>query len=89
LNPGTRRKLLTILKPLSTTRCPFTNLPSSRTGHWGEGVTAEDMEDYIWLRPELVAEVKFTEWTTGSILRHPEFIDLRDDKLPEEVSRES
>jgi hypothetical protein len=33
------------------------------------------MKDYVWLRPEIVAEIKFTEWTTGSVLRHPEFID--------------
>lgn len=87
LNPGTRRKLLTILKPLSTVRCPFANLPSSSTGHWGEGVTAEDMKDYIWLKPGIVAEIKFTEWTTGNVLRHPEFVDLRDDKQPREVLR--
>jgi hypothetical protein len=30
---------------------------------WGEGVTAEEMGDYIWLRPETVAEIKFAEWT--------------------------
>lgn len=89
LNPGIRRKLLTILKPLSTPRCPFANLPSSRTGHWGEGVTAEDMEDYIWLKPAIIAEIKFTEWTTGSLLRHAEFVDLRDDKQPRDVLRES
>ena len=95
LNPATRRKLLTLLKPLSTKRCPFANLPSSTSGrppgpgHWGEGVTAEDMKDYVWLKPEIVAEIKFTEWTTGSILRHPEFIDLRDDKPPGDITRES
>jgi hypothetical protein len=37
--------------------------------HWGEGVTAEDMQNYIWLKPEIVAEIKFTEWTTGSTPR--------------------
>jgi bifunctional non-homologous end joining protein LigD len=89
MDPSTRRKLLTILKPLSTARCPFANLPSSHTGHWGEGITAEDMKDYIWLKPEIVAEIKFTEWTSGSVLRHPEFVDLRDDKSAKEVSKES
>jgi ATP-dependent DNA ligase len=89
LNPGLRHKLLTIFKPLSTVRCHFVNLPTSKTGHWGEGVTAEDMKDYVWVKPEIVAEIKFTEWTTGSVLRHAEFVDLRDDKAPEDVSRES
>jgi hypothetical protein len=34
---------------VSTGRCPFANLPSGRKGHWGEGVTAEEMGDYVWL----------------------------------------
>jgi len=89
LNPGLRRKLLTILKPLSTPHCSFSDLPSTRTGHWGEGVTAEEMNDYIWLKPKMVAEIKFTEWTAGGVLRHAEFVDLRDDKLAHEVVRES
>ena len=88
LNPGVRRTLLTILKPLSIPHCPFANLPSTKTGHWGEGVTAEDMKGYIWLEPQIVADIKFTEWTTGSVLRHPEFITLRDDKSPQDVIRE-
>jgi bifunctional non-homologous end joining protein LigD len=89
LNPALRRKLLTLLKPLSTGQCPFANLPSSRTGHWGEGVTAADMKDYTWLKPKVVAEIKFTEWTTGNVLRHPEFVGIRDDKSAEQVFRES
>src|SRR3974390_3014592 len=34
-------------------------------GHWGEGVTAEEMGDYCWVRPEIVATIKFAEWTEG------------------------
>ena len=30
-----------------------------------------------------MAEIKFTEWTTGRILRHPEFVGLRDDRTGE------
>ena len=73
---------------MDTAKCPFVNLPSTRTGHWGEGVTAEDMDKYIWVKPQLVAAVKFTEWTTGGVLRHAEFGGLRDDKVPGEVVRE-
>ena len=40
------------------------------------------MADYIWLRPLVAAEIKFTEWTTGDVLRRAEFVELRDDKLP-------
>lgn len=41
-----------------------------------------------WVRPELVAEVTFTEWTVDGLLRHPVFKGLRADKLPREVRRE-
>lgn len=41
-----------------------------------------------WVRPELVAEVAFTEWTGDGKLRHPSFRGLRDDKLAGEVRRE-
>jgi bifunctional non-homologous end joining protein LigD len=76
LNPGVRRKLLSVLKPLSSGRCPFVNLPSSGKGHFGEGVTAEEMGDYVWVKPEVVAEIRFTEWTSGGVLRHAEFVGL-------------
>jgi bifunctional non-homologous end joining protein LigD len=41
-----------------------------------------------WVRPELVAEVAFTEWTEDAKLRHPRFLGLRRDKSPGEVIRE-
>jgi bifunctional non-homologous end joining protein LigD len=41
-----------------------------------------------WVRPELVAEVEFAEWTDEGILRHPSFLGLRDDKDAREVVRE-
>lgn len=51
-------------------------------------VTAEQMKDYVWLEPRVVAEVRFTQWTEGGVLRHPEFVTIRDDKAPEDVRRE-
>jgi DNA ligase D-like protein (predicted ligase) len=41
-----------------------------------------------WVKPKLVAQIAFTEWTAGSKLRHPRFLGLRDDKRPEDVARE-
>ncbi|HSL19173.1 MAG TPA: non-homologous end-joining DNA ligase [Methylomirabilota bacterium] len=41
-----------------------------------------------WVRPDLVAEVGFTEWTSGGRLRHPRFLGLRWDKDAEDVVRE-
>jgi bifunctional non-homologous end joining protein LigD len=48
----------------------------------GEAVTT-------WVKPTLVAEVKFTEWTNSGEMRHPVYLGLRADKHAEEVVRES
>lgn len=41
-----------------------------------------------WIKPKLVCEVKFTEWTRDGQMRHPAFVGLRDDKRAEDVIRE-
>lgn len=41
-----------------------------------------------WVRPELVAEIRFTEWTSDGKLRHPTFLGLRLDKSAADVRRE-
>jgi len=41
-----------------------------------------------WVRPKLVGQVAFTEWTADGKLRHPRFEGLRDDKAPRDVARE-
>jgi len=43
----------------------------------------------VWARPELVVEVRFTEWTSAGLLRQPRFRGLRDDKDPSDIVRES
>jgi bifunctional non-homologous end joining protein LigD len=86
-NPTSRRKLFETLAPLVTAKCPFANLPSSKKSHFGEGVTAEDMKKLRWLKPKLVTQVQFAEWTTYGLLRHATFLGLRDDKAPGEVAR--
>jgi len=42
-----------------------------------------------WVKPELVAEIGFTEWTEDGKLRHPRFLGLRRDKRPQDVKREA
>lgn len=41
-----------------------------------------------WVRPEVVAQIGFTEWTQAGRLRHPRFLGLRDDKRAADVVRE-
>jgi bifunctional non-homologous end joining protein LigD len=42
----------------------------------------------VWIRPELVAEIKFSGWTKEKIMRSPIFLRFRDDKRPEECIME-
>jgi ATP-dependent DNA ligase len=83
-----RAAVFSRIKPLATGRCPFGDLPTFKTSHWGEGVTEEDMKVLKWVRPTLVAEIAFTEWTRDGHLRHSTFLGLRDDKNVREVTRE-
>jgi bifunctional non-homologous end joining protein LigD len=47
-----------------------------------------DLKGSTWVEPELVAEVKFTEWTDEGLLRHPVFVRFRDDKRVDECIRQ-
>jgi DNA ligase D-like protein (predicted ligase) len=88
LDARLRRELFERLAPLALERCPFVNLPSERTGRWGEGISAEDMGTFTWVKPALVAEISVTEWTGGGSLRHAAFVAMRTDKKPLDVHRE-
>ena len=64
------------LSKLQTDKLPIQGLPRSVTR------TAQ------WVRPELLCEVAFTEWTEDGHIRHPSFQGLREDKKPEGVRME-
>ena len=89
---GFDHKLLASLyakfQKLKTVDVPFANLPMRRAGRHGGGITRADMRRCTWLRPELVAQIKFTEWTQDGGIRHPVFLGLRDDKPARQVVRE-
>jgi bifunctional non-homologous end joining protein LigD len=68
--------------------CPFDNLPDKRERRYGQAITASVMKTCHWLKPELVCQIRFTEWTNDGRLRHPVFLGLREDKAATDVVRE-
>jgi bifunctional non-homologous end joining protein LigD len=70
-------QLRSTLRPLATTVCPFDPPPPR-----------DRSRDATWVRPELVAEIAYGNWTTEGILRHPVYLGLRNDKEPSQVVRE-
>ena len=67
--------------------CPFVDLPSKQNGQWAQGITPSMMKKTHWVKPNLVAEIKFAEWTRDGKLRAPVFLGLREDKEPTEIVR--
>jgi bifunctional non-homologous end joining protein LigD len=63
------------LKKLVTTKCPFRTVPKTN-------------QPATWVKPELVCEIKLSEWTKEGIARHPIFMGLRTDKKPTDVVME-
>src|ERR1017187_5305729 len=79
-------EMLKQFKPYITKSAPFTELPDinkpSRFQHPPPHATA------VWMKPELVCEVSFTEMTTDGIMRHPSFEAIRIDKKAKDVTKE-
>ena len=86
--PVVRAQLMKKFKPLEIKTCPFANLPETKSGRWGAGLTKAKMADCRWLKPVLVGSFEFLEWTGENHLRHSKFIALRDDKNARDVRRE-
>ena len=85
--PSSRAALFKKLKPLEIKECPFANLPEKKAGRWGAGLTADKMTECKWLKPEIVGQFEFVEWTPDGHLRHSRFLGLREGKKPQEVRR--
>jgi bifunctional non-homologous end joining protein LigD len=67
-------KLLGLLEPLRRDTSPFTPAPR--------------VKDAVFVEPELVAEIRFTEWTRAGVVRAPSYLGLREDSDPRQVVRE-
>ncbi len=74
--PVLREQLHQRFRELETPECPFANLPEARAGRWGEGLTAAKMKNCRWLKPVLVGQFEFGEWTPDRHLRHSRFVAL-------------
>ena len=70
-------RLLARLDGLAQTEPPFVEVPPL------------DAADAVWVRPEVVGEIEFGEWTSTGVARHPRWRGLRPDKLPDDVVREA
>ena len=86
--PATRNQLFKKFARLEIPDCPFANLPEARSGRWGQGLTQAKMADCRWLKPVLVGQFEFVEWTPDNHLRHSRFVALREDKPAQDVRRE-
>jgi DNA ligase D-like protein (predicted ligase) len=87
--PALRAQLARRFRGLEVDACPFANLPEQKSGRWGVGLTAKKMAECRWLKPVLVGQFEFLEWTADEHLRHTRFVALRDDKDPKQVQRET
>ncbi|RYD81751.1 MAG: hypothetical protein EOP84_10495 [Verrucomicrobiaceae bacterium] len=67
---------------------PFTDIPTKSRGKWTRNMSPAAMRKAQWVRPELVCQVRFAEWTEDGALRQPVFLGLREDKEPGDVVRE-
>jgi bifunctional non-homologous end joining protein LigD len=70
---GDLERIFKLLEPLKSDKSPFRVRPNTN-------------ERPHWVRPELVAQVRFSDWTNEGLLRHPVFLGLRDDVDPRAVT---
>ena len=71
------REIMQKLKPLETKTCPF-----------GDSLPPLIVKTAHWVKPKLVTEVRFAEWTGDGLLRQPVFLGMRTDKDPKDVVHE-
>ena len=69
--PQVRREVYRKFKGLEIDTCPFANLPEKKRTMWA--LTKDEMKNCQWLKPELVAQIEFAEWTPDGHLRHSKF----------------
>ncbi len=87
-NETTLRSVRHALDKITTPKWAFVNIPERKRNRFSPDLTVSEMKKCTWVKPELVCQVRFSEWTRDGKLRHPVFLGLREDKSPQEVIRE-
>ena len=82
------RTLYSELGKIRVEKCPFVNVRAAGRSQWDQGLTAAEMKRCHWVKPVIVCQTKFTEWTRDDRLRQPVFLGIREDKSAKEVVRE-
>ncbi len=77
-NDATLAQLHEAFKKITVSESPFESVPKLS---YSKGKP-------VWLKPQMVCSIKFTEWTDSGHMRHPVFLGLREDKDPEDVVKE-
>jgi bifunctional non-homologous end joining protein LigD len=72
--PHTREQVYRAIEGLRIDNCPFANLPEESDRR--AAISAADMKNYVWVRPQVWCKVEFAEWTAGGRLRHAAFRQL-------------
>jgi ATP-dependent DNA ligase len=81
--------LFSKLDKIRIEKCPFYNLPAVGRSRWDQGLIAAEMRRCHWVKPAMVCQIKFTEWTRDDLLRQPVFLRIMEDKNANEVAREN
>jgi bifunctional non-homologous end joining protein LigD len=81
----TAAALKTRLLELETSKPPAALTALPKKGRWSQ----REVDSIRWVKPTLVAEVSFGNWTPEGQIRHATFVGLRDDKAPQDVTREA
>lgn len=82
------RSLFDDLQKIRVESCPFDNLPAPGRNRWDQGLTAAEMRRCRWVKPSMVCQVRYTEWTRDDRLRHPVFLGIREAERPTDVVKE-
>jgi bifunctional non-homologous end joining protein LigD len=71
LPKAAKAELLRKLVPLASSAPAFVNVPLKRSGDtWSAGISQDELERFVWLKPILKATVEYQEWTRAGFLRH-------------------